>query len=130
MNYKENDKGVLIMKVGDKVYLLPSGNATRHIKDSLVNHIIETEIVSIGRKYVTVNFGKGMKFKLDEKYRDGYVEKTEYTCDYYMYESKQKILDVLETNELNSKIKSYFSIDTRKKLSLEQLRKIIEIIES
>ena len=130
MNYKENDKGVLIMKVGDKVYLLPSGNATRHIKDSLVNHIIETEIVSIGRKYVTVSFWNGMKFKLDETCRGGYAEKTEYSCDYYMYESKQEILDMLETNELNSKIKSYFSIDTRKKLSLEQLRKIIEIIES
>ena len=118
------------MKVGDKVYLLPSGNATRHIKDSLANHIIETEIVSIGRKYVTVSFWNGMKFKLDKTYRGGYAEKTEYSCDYYMYESKQKILDMLETNELNSKIKSYFSIDSRNNFSLEQLRKIIEIIES
>jgi len=116
------------MKVGDKVYLLPSGNATRYIKDSLANHIIETEIVSIGRKYVTINYGGKIKFELDNKHSGGYAEHTNYCCDYYMYESKQEILDMLELKDLRKKIESCFSSYSRKEFSLDQLRRIMEIV--
>lgn len=118
------------MKVGDTVYLLPDGNMTRRMTGSLIENIKEAKIEKVGKKLITVSLGYGeIKFRLDNKHKGGYAENTNYSCDYYMYESKQDILDMLEHDDLKNKISTNFSNYSRIDFSLDQLRRIMAIIE-
>jgi len=112
------------MQVGDNVYLKPSNNAARRTTE-----IREWKIKSVGRKYFEAWDGErdhsAMKF-----YIDGFKQVTNYTPDWIVYFSKQEILDENEFYKLFNDIRTVFNGYSKPKLTLEQLRKIKNIIDS
>jgi len=113
------------MQVGDKVFLKAVNNNARGRKEVLIK---EYEIVKIGRKFFEVNNNpnyKPLKFLIENKKQEmgGYVP------DWELYFSEQEILDEIEFNRLFGKIESRFNVYGKVNLTLDQLRRIIKIIE-
>lgn len=113
------------MKVGDKVYLKPVNNQARYIKNTLLDNIKEATIEKIGKKYFYIKEYPIYKFGI-EKMQDI----SNYCANYEVYLSLQEIKDEEEYSNLlrdiDRELNKYGKID----LSLEQLRKIKEIIDS
>ena len=115
-------------KVGDTVYLFEDGeNTKRRLRgEPLENKIIETTIIKIGRKYLTVN--TGTQFDKTINYR----EKTNYCEDYYLYAEKQDIYDLVEKENLLHLIYKkvdLYNYSNKNNISLDQLRRIKEILD-
>jgi hypothetical protein len=109
------------MKVGQKVFVRRVGNAARHReKDELISEEI---VEKIGRKYFYLKDFYKCKFCLEDMH-----DVSEYTSNYYVYLTKQEILDENEQSEITDKIKTYFR-KNQSDLSLEDLKKICEIID-
>jgi hypothetical protein len=111
------------MNVGDKVFLKAVGNNARGRKEVLIE---EYQIVKIGRKYFEVskeNSSWTIKFHIDGK-----RQVTDYTPDWSLYFSKQEILDEQEVSKLTGSIKKVFDTYGKVNLTLDQLRRINEII--
>lgn len=119
------------MKVGDIVYVIPIGvNNTRYIKDSIVNHIQEYIVESIGKKYFYLKNLKGQK--LDKKFSLENLKDVipHYSSDWQVYTDKQQIFDEVEYDNLYSFIRSKFDSCTSKNVcTLEQLREIVSILK-
>lgn len=128
------------MTVGQEIWVKieEHSNAARYINSSNIEEwIYQGEIVKIGRKYVTVKFGRyddgkinyyhEEKFNVEDDYRQVW---TAGGADYKLYLTKQDILDEIESDKLYSQIKSEFSgFKNNNKFTLDQLRKIKAIIE-
>ena len=119
-------------KVGQTVFVELTGNAK--IGKSVDQLIEEWTVSKVGKKYVHAG-RKGSGFPIRfEKNNCGnanvFVQKTEYVVDYLLYASKADIEEKMEYEELSSTITGIFRHGSNKRLSLEQLRKIKEIIES
>lgn len=82
---------------------------------------MEAEVTKVGRKYFYIG--------RDKYYLDTMEVVSEYAPDYEVYFTEQDILDKREKERLYSKIGSTFGSFAKKDLTLEQLRKIQEIIE-
>lgn len=124
----------LDIKKGDTVYVKieEMSNAARRVKMSMNNideWLFEGVVVSVGRKYITVKWNdwKEAKFSIEKDYRE------HYTCggaDYKLYANKQEVLDEKESDIIYSQIREKFSVyRNNHKLSLDQLKRIREIIE-
>lgn len=109
------------MEVGQKIYLKPVNNRERGIRD-IREYIKKVTVSKVGRKYFEVE-EMNMKFDLVEM-RDV----SQYVAEYEVYLSKQEILDELEFKELAFKVKTIFNGYSDPKLTLEQLRRIVDII--
>lgn len=113
------------LQVGMTVFLAPIGNQARRSSE------IETRIVKrIGRKYFEVWDGKHeystVKFYLEnfQQENGGYI------ANWSIYKSEQEILDAREMNSLNHFFKyGIFGGYTNSELSLDQLRRMKEIVE-
>jgi hypothetical protein len=81
----------------------------------------------VGRKYYTVQLGH-YEYKFN---KEDLNQKSDYTPDYFLYFNKQQILDEQEINGLRQMFSRYFDLmrPTSKQLTLEQLRRINEIIK-
>jgi hypothetical protein len=109
------------MQVGDKVYLKAVNNLARGRKEV---YIREEEVIKIGRKYFEVGIGtRGIKFHIENN-----TQVTDYAADWELYFSKQEILDEEEFRKLSWEIKSKFETYGKVNLTLDQLRRIKEII--
>jgi hypothetical protein len=119
-------------KQGQTVWVELTGNANRYKNDDEL--IEEWEVISVGKKYVTAkrkNGGYEVKFKETDLNYDGLIQNTQYCVDYILYPSKEEISNKFEKEELVDWIKKQFSGYGRKsKYSLEQLRKVKEILDS
>lgn len=108
-------------KVGETAYMLDKSHRQEILK--------EVQIESIGRKYVTVKLnGWAIKFEADfSPY--ALVVKTEYSRNQFLFPTEQKYNEYKEIKKLE-----YWLCDATRcvynRFSLEQLRKIREIIES
>lgn len=125
MNIKE-------FSVGQNVYIRLCGNASRGKKDDAL--IEEWEVVSVGRKLIKAK-RKGwsdacaVSFeKREHGYSDKFVEKTNTCVDYILYGSRKEIEDEIERERLLCSISNYFRGYGEKKVSLENLRLIAEMI--
>ncbi len=107
------------IKVGRKVYLKPVNNAERWGN----KEILEAEIVKVGRKYFELDIARAKKY-----YIETLKQATDYAPDYELYFSRQEILDEREYEQLFSRIESKFSMWAKKDLTLDQLKRIMEII--
>ena len=116
------DKNDSQLKLGMTIYYIPEGaNNTRRIKNSIVDHIKESTISKIGRKYFYL---EGVEHKFD-------IDTLHHSCQYHYdlqaYTDKQDIFNQLKAKELEAKISRKF--DTRDiNLTLEQLIAIDRII--
>lgn len=115
------------IKVGNKCYLKAQGNETRrHIGRPIEEWVYEAEIIKVGRKYFTVKRDY-WEIKYDIS---SLKEVTNYCSDWKFYFSKEEVLEEMEIDKLESDIRSKFSRYgfNCSKLSLEQLRRIMDII--
>lgn len=122
MEYKKGDEVI--------VAIIKGSNASRY-KNMSIENIKEWtyngEVVSSGRKYVTVKFGYHVeKFEVE----NNYLQK--YTCggaDYKLYKSIEDILCEREQEELYDYLRSKFSMWSNPNISLDALRQIRNLIE-
>lgn len=85
----------------------------------------EFTVASVGRKYFTINNYHKIKFSLDTG-----LEHTELNYKDKAYESLNEILEEREYGQLRDNIRTVFNGFGKLNLSLEQLRKIYEILIS
>lgn len=115
------------IKVGNKCYLKAQGNEVRrHRGMPFEEWIYECEIIKFGRKYFTVKKGcTEIKYDINDL-----TEVTNYCSDWKFYFEKQELLDEMEIEEIEWKIRNLFSGygHNCSKLSLSKLRKILDII--
>lgn len=119
-------------KVGQNVYIRLTGNAGRgKTGEDLIE---EWEVLSVGRKLIKAK-RKGWRdysaisFEQKESgYNGQFVEKTNTCVNYIMYESREAIENDLERESLLRKVSNYFNSYGEKKISLESLRIIAELI--
>ena len=125
---------VLNLKKGDKccVAIIKGSNASKYKDMSLENidnWTYEGEVISCGKKYITVKFGiKDEKFVIEDDYRN------KYNCggaDWQLFESKQEVIDNEKREHL---LYDLFGLKCNRKaiinnLSLDQLERIQDIIE-
>lgn len=111
-----------MLKKGQIVYCNPGINKSRYNKD-----IVEGIIEKVGRKYIHVSIGyHTYKFE-----KETLKPVASYPPDYYLHLDKQGVFDERERKELIAEFESFFSFTGKGKfLTLEQLRKIKEIIDS
>lgn len=107
------------IEVGTKLYLKPVNNMARYGKVE----IKEVEVTKVGRKYFEVDGFSRTKFAIE-----GLKQFTKYSPDWEVYFSKQDILDETEHENLTGEIKSVFKPYGKIDLTLDQLRRIKEII--
>lgn len=112
------------MQIRDKVYLKPINNAARNENKG----IREYEIKKIGKKYFEVWDGSN-DYTINKFYIEGLIEVTKYSPDWRIYFSKQEILDEYEFENIARNIREVFGSYGKINLTLEQLRKIKEIID-
>lgn len=121
----------LNLKKGDKcIMAMTSSNyMSRNIQMSLDNvkaWTTEVEVVSVGRKYITVKEGRfEYKFDITNNYR----EKSEYSPNYILYNDIQEIHDERESENINDYIRDKIGQYGKPRISLEQLRRIKDIID-
>ncbi|WP_339193965.1 hypothetical protein MKY95_19370 [Paenibacillus sp. FSL P4-0176] len=112
------------MKTGDTVYLKAVGNRARNHKSP---EIAEYVIDKIGRKYFDVRSVKNkntiITFEIVTK-----RQRTNYEPDWKLYFSKQEILDEEETKRITSNLRERFGRYGTVDLTLDQLRRIEQII--
>ena len=119
-------------KVGQTVYIRLTGNAKRGKSGADV--IEEWEIVCVGRKLIKAkrkgwSDSSAITFEKSERgYKDKFVERTNVCVDYVMYADKKDIENEIEREELLSSISAFFRGYGKKNISLENLRKISELI--
>ena len=104
------------------IYFIPVGVNNTRFKDSLSNHIKESTISKIGRKYFYIE-GREEKFDIINL-----NHKSAHYYDLQGYLNKQDIYDDIEVRNLETKIKAKFNAFGGSTLSLEQLRAIDKII--
>jgi len=113
------------LEIGKNIYLKTINNEARG-----GTRIIETKIETISKKYFTVSSLSRNKFRNSDL-----LEETNFSQNYVVYFDKQEILDELESIKLYNIIRENFqnyahSDGSKLKVSLEQLRKISEILET
>lgn len=120
-------------KVGQTVYVELTGNASRG--KTAEQCIDEWEITSVGRKYVKAGrCSDGTIWgETTFEYRENYgrfVQKTNYSIDYIIYETRQEIERKFEKSKLLNEVETFFrDWGKPKNLSIEQLKRIKEILE-
>lgn len=104
-----------------------------YVKESVYRQkepeIHEANVVSVGRKYVTVktNGWREIKFDASNEFR----QVTDYTPTFYLYLSKEDIYKEMERNRKERKLEEYFSYRYRviSKLSDDDLESMLAICE-
>lgn len=119
-------------KVGQTVYVELTGNASRG--KTAEECIEEWEITSVGRKYIKACKKESgiFRFETTFEYKENckrFVQKTNYCVDYILYLTRQEIEENHEKNRIFREIKHWFSCNSKRDISLEQLRAIQGILE-
>lgn len=113
---------------GQKVYLYLVGNSVRYAKTK-EDRIVEAEVISVGRKYITVRrMHYDIRFDINNNFRHVY----EYGgADYILFLTKQDIYAMLERKEKLTYIKNFFRTENsgmHDKLSRDELNTIVDIL--
>lgn len=120
-------------KIGQEVWLKIENDSylARHLDHSnIAEWIRKGKVIKIGRKYIYVEVDNNIthveKFSKEDDYRSFY----DYGgADYQLYLTKQDILDEVESDNLYYTIKYSFNLYEKNTFTLDQLRKIHEIIK-
>jgi hypothetical protein len=116
--------------LGERLFVLNVGSAARNTPQTLRPVIVS----KVGRKYFTVEneVGEGRggwKYPLQFNISD-WIQVTEYSPDYVLYETEQELADERESRELSVIIRSAFECTWKPSpFPLETLRKIHALIK-
>lgn len=110
-------------KVGQEVWLRPVNNGLRFYKCSL----LKATVIKVGRIYLTVEYNN-RKIQFDAEYN--FTQKTDYSPDYKLYISKEDaVRDMNNSIEYGQLAQKLSSFNEWRSLSLDQMRRVKEIIE-
>lgn len=123
-------------KKGNIAYLriIKGSNAYRYISEQDRNNpeklIKECEIISVGKKYVTVlEIGKSRGFaELKFDMTDNFYQKTDYSADYELYSNKQDAINQIEVETLMPLIRDKLAFSSIKRIGYEKIKKIYDIL--
>lgn len=110
------------LKVGQKVYVKRIGNAARGPRGS---YYTEETIRTVGRKWFTLESWPSDRFSIEDMIEDSHG----YSATLCVYLTEQEILDDQEYSTLKAEITEYFSWMKQHKPTLDQLRRISQIIK-
>ena len=110
-------------KVGQTVYLLQILNFRNA---TIEERIKEVNVLSVGRKYITVDFWGQMKFDLT----NGFREVTRYSPSYKLYLSKEQIFQEFHRYSMEQAVNSAFewTRSITRKMSQEDLQTVLDIV--
>ena len=111
-------------KPGQTVYLLP----VRMMKWEYLRiekQIRETKVVTVGRKYITVEYGK-TKFDNTNDFR----EVTNYSIEYRLYLSKEDIKNDIKRRKMEERINTAFHFPNHvaRKMTFDELETVFNIV--
>lgn len=113
------------MKVGDKVWLSPTSRNSNNLP-------IEVTITKVGRIWAETDLSNNSFINIPNMVHTtdkNWYKTHSQSINYYVYLSKQEMLDSKELNNLNNEIKQYYMGFGNKDIkSLEDARKIIELL--
>ena len=111
-------------EVGQTVYLFRILNYTRG--ETLEDRIREAKVLSVGRKYITVDFCRSMKFDIANDFR----EVTDYSPSFKLYASKEQIFQEYQRKQMENDVCAAFvwPNDVGKEMSDEDLQAGFDII--
>lgn len=122
---------ILNLKKGDKCIVARewTGRTVREgftRLDNVEKWTWEVEVISVSKKYITVDFnGTKEKFDIDFDYQQK-VNRGE--SNYKLYTTREEVLNRIKANQLHGEIKSKFSEFGDTKYTLDQLERIMTII--
>jgi len=106
------------MEIGQTVYLRPVEMSNAYRRDKSIKEAI---IEKVGRKYITVvRYGQ---FDIESR-----MQKTIYSSDYELFESKEELDLKMESEDLQSRIKNSIPKYGKWNLDIEKLRQITTIL--
>jgi phosphotransferase system IIA component len=110
--------------VGQRLFSLHIGNISRNGPQALTPVVV----TKIGRKYFTVENEERLR-NTTEFHVEGWMQKTDYSADYALYESEQQYADEKEARTICDKIGKAFECGRNfKNINIETLRKIEALI--
>ena len=111
-------------KVGQTAYVLQILNFRNGA--TVEERIREVKVLSVGRKYITVDFWGQMKFDVTK----GFVEVTHYSPSYRLYLSKEQIFQEINRYSMEQTVNSAFewTRSIARKMSQEDLQTVLDIV--
>lgn len=112
-------------KPGQTVYLLPIKFMAYDFL-RIEKRIIETTVESVGRKYITVKYGK-IKFDIANDFR----EVTNYSIDFKLYLSKGDIKEDFKRKQMEERIETAFHFPNHvaRKMTFDELETVFNIVK-
>ena len=112
-------------KKGQTVYLLPVRFMAFEYR-RIEKRILETKVLSVGRKYITVHYGK-IKFDIANDFR----EVTNYSVDYKLYLSKEDIFRDFQRKQMEERITTAFHFPNHvtRKMTWDELQTVFNIVK-
>lgn len=115
------------MIIDQPVYLRIDKTSANYLGISIEESIIDTKIISIGNKYVTVDYKK-LKFDMSRYSKNGYPQKYNESFGYYMHQSREEILELVEHDDLSIRLLKGVSDFYKYDFDLHQLRAAVAIL--
>lgn len=111
-------------KPGQTVYLLPIRFMPYEFR-VIEKRIIETKVVAVGRKYITVEYGK-LRFEIENDFR----ESTDYVVQFRLFHSKQDIQNAFKRNKMEERVQTAFHFPNLavRKMTFDELQTIFDIV--
>ena len=99
--------------------------------------VVPAVVTKVGRKYVWARMSDNrmdVRFEngADQGYGDRFIEHTQYAPEYFLYPTLQQANDAMEVYELQQWLRrtvQWYTIDTIRTFTLEQLRAVKEILD-
>lgn len=114
-------------KKGQTVYLLPVRfMAFDYLR--IEKRIIETTVLSVGRKYITVHYYReGIRFDINNDFR----EVTNHSVEYKLYLSKEDIQNDFKRRQMEERITTAFHFPNHvtRKMTFDDLKTVFDIVK-
>lgn len=112
-------------KPGQTVYLLPVRFMAFDYQ-RIEKRILETKVLSVGRKYITVHYGN-TKFDIPNDFR----EVTNYSVDYKLFLSKEDIQNDFKRREMEERVSTAFHFPNHvtRKMTFDELQTVFNIVK-
>lgn len=113
-------------KPGQTVYLLPVRlMAYDYLR--IEKSILETQVVSVGRKYITVHPYRNIKFDINNDFQ----EVTSYSIEYKLYLSKEDIQADFKRKRMEERIATAFHFPNHvtRRMTFDELQTVFDIVK-
>jgi hypothetical protein len=111
---------------GQTVYLLP----VRYIAPDYLRiekRIVEATVLSVGRKYITCDFGRKIQFDIS----NNFTEVTSYSIDYKLFLSKEDIKVYFKRRKMEERVSTAFHFPNHvaRKMTFDELETVFNIVK-